>query len=66
MSKLDKFMADAPGGEALPEGMPFYAVVACQTCSEAVGEQMYYPTDSVLVWACSAGHRSIMENFSVF
>lgn len=65
MSKLDKFMADQPE-VALPEGMPFYASVACTTCQESVPEQMYYPVDSVLVWKCSAGHRSLMENFNVF
>lgn len=62
MSKLDQFMGDVP----LPEGLPWSAAVRCQTCNEDVYEQTYYPRDSILAWKCSSGHKSIMENFSVF
>lgn len=64
MSKLDKFLADA--AVPVPDGIEWSASVTCSVCGEGVDDQMYYPNDSVLVWKCSAGHRTIMENFSVF
>lgn len=63
MSKLENFLNDKP---VHPPGVEFHAAVNCHTCGEAVPDQEYFPEDSVLVWTCPSGHRSIMENFNIF
>lgn len=67
MGALEDFLgrAEKPA-ESKPVGTPWYASVACQFCNEAVYEQTLYPTDKVLIWTCSQGHKSFMENYSAF
>lgn len=52
--------------EARPDGVEFYATVQCQVCDEDVDEQTFYPTEKVLLWTCSEGHRSFIEGFNIF
>lgn len=68
MSKLKEFLAKAENAEPSdrPVGVEWYASVQCQVCREDVDEQKLYPNDGVLVWTCSAGHKSYMENYSSF
>jgi formylmethanofuran dehydrogenase subunit E len=44
----------------------WFAAVLCQVCGENVYEQRLYPADGVLVWQCSKGHKSFMENYTAF
>ena len=37
----------------------------CQTCNEFVRNATYYPTESALIYTCTSGHKSILENFRV-
>ena len=70
MSRLDMFGPPADPKknreEARPDGVPFFATVDCQVCGEYVDEQVLYPSESVLVWTCSEGHRSFIEGFKVY
>lgn len=67
MGALDRFSerAQKPTAPGKPGGMPWEASVACQFCGEEVDEQVYYPTESLLTWQCSQGHRSFIEGFRV-
>lgn len=70
MSRLDMFGPPAEPAsnraQARPDGVPFDATVECQVCGEDVPEQVYYPTEKVLLWDCSQGHRSFIEGFKPF
>jgi hypothetical protein len=70
VTKLDMFGPPADPKqnreEARPDGVPYEAVVECQVCGMDVPEQVYYPTEKVLLWECPEGHRSFIEGFKVF
>lgn len=40
------------------EGSSLY----CQFCDECVSEGKYYPSEKLLVWECSSGHVSSVED----
>jgi formylmethanofuran dehydrogenase subunit E len=65
VSKLDDFLAkkEEPGAG---DSVEWFAAVLCQLCGENVYEQRLYPADGVLVWQCSKGHKSFMENYTSF
>jgi hypothetical protein len=68
LSKLNEFLS--PGGQPeQPEdfgGMEWHASVSCQFCMERVSDQTLYPDKCLLVWTCSQGHRSKIENYTAF
>lgn len=65
--KLEEFLAKAEAPtQAKPGGVEWFASVQCQTCQEDVFEQTLYPTDAILVWECSGGHKSMIENYRAF
>lgn len=67
MGKLDDFLGKQTGpGPEKPIGVEWFAAVRCQVCNEEVEEQTLYPAECLLVWKCSHGHRSHLENYSVF
>lgn len=68
MSKLNEFLNT---GSPQPEpedftGMEWHASVSCQFCMERVSTQTLYPDKCLLVWTCSEGHRSKIENYTAF
>lgn len=67
MGKLDDFLdvGGQPEREK-PFGIEWFAAVRCQVCNEEVEEQILYPAECILVWKCSHGHRSHLENYRVF
>lgn len=68
MSKLDDFLGRQSAAERppAPDGVEWFASVACQTCGAQVNEQTLFPADSLLVWECASGHRSYIEGYSAF
>lgn len=46
--------------------MEWHASVSCQFCMERVSTQTLYPDKCLLVWTCSEGHRSKIENYTAF
>jgi hypothetical protein len=67
LSKLNDFLGqpEQPTVEDLG-GMDWEASVSCQFCNEDVETQTLYPDKSLLVWVCSKGHKSKLENFNIF
>lgn len=35
----------------------------CQTCFERVDEGKFFPSTRLLVWVCSSGHKSYIEDW---
>lgn len=68
MSRLDDFLGRVEPTEKPPPpvGMEWDASVLCQTCNERVDKQMLYPTERILTWTCSEGHKSYIEGYSAF
>lgn len=67
MGRLDIFSAPQGQSEApVAVGMEWTATVSCQTCDEDVDYQTLYPTEKLLVWFCSQGHKSFIEGYSAF
>jgi hypothetical protein len=68
LGNLDSFLGSQKPtqGASRPDGVEWFAAVQCQLCSEPVYEQMLFPAECTLVWTCSKGHRSIIENYNSF
>lgn len=68
MSRLDDFLGQPTQPETAADlgGMDWEASVSCQYCNEWVETQTLYPDKSLLVWVCSKGHKSKLENFNIF
>jgi len=37
----------------------------CTVCNAEVDIAKYYPNESVLLWECELGHKSMIEGFSI-
>ena len=68
MSKLNEFLGQPEPQPTVEDlgGMDWEASVSCQFCGEWVETQTLYPDKSLLVWVCSKGHKSKLENFNIF
>jgi hypothetical protein len=49
----------------LPVGMVIDGTFVCMTCGETCDEAEYFPVEKILIWFCSAEHRSAIEGFNL-
>ena len=47
----------------LPGGTEIAMYLDCQDCGEEVDKAMHFRNETLLVWTCSQGHKSHIENF---
>jgi len=55
---------EKPVDEAL-QGVLIDGSFVCMTCDETCDEAEYFPIKKILVWTCSDGHDSAIENFNL-
>lgn len=48
-----------------PTGVLIAVSAICMTCDEQCDEANWYPNEKMLVWVCTDGHRSVIENFTL-
>lgn len=70
MSLFDRLAGSPePGSESKPKEPDYIEVtessLECQTCHEDVSEGKYYPGAQMLVWVCSSGHKSFIEDIEL-
>ncbi|QNN98331.1 hypothetical protein SEA_LILMARTIN_81 [Streptomyces phage LilMartin] len=59
------FLEPAAVEDEAPSGVLIDGSFACMTCDEACDEAEYFPVEKALVWFCTTGHRSAIENFNL-
>jgi hypothetical protein len=64
MSNWEKFREKQESTPDLPH-RKVGGMYQCQTCNEFVMEGVYFPTELTLVYTCTGGHKSYLENFKV-
>lgn len=48
-----------------PKGIVIDGSFSCMTCEEIVDEALLLPVERIVAWECSAGHKSVIENFNL-
>jgi hypothetical protein len=51
--------------EDVPQGILIDVTANCMTCDDVVDEAEYFPVEKLLVWICTEGHKSAIENFNL-
>ena len=63
MSKFDEVVGKS---KIAIEPVDVEMTLSCQTCNVQVDTGRYYAAEKILIWVCPEGHKSLMENFSLF
>lgn len=63
-SRYDKLPGQQPVGDE-PTGVVFDGAFSCHGCDETVDEATWYERQKLLVWKCSQGHVSQIDEFTL-
>lgn len=60
--KLDRVLGKKESSSA--QFVEYGGTFQCQFCDEFVNVAKFFPNEYVLMWECSEGHKSFIEEFS--